>query len=73
MYGGDIAEAFCGVPESMKQKCRKRLTPEPAEILCEWESTDFEGWEQMVKTAADLRFSAEGAAPREKTEPPSTL
>lgn len=37
------------------------------------ESTDFEGWEQMVKAAADLRFSAEGAALRAGTEPPSTL
>ena len=34
---GSIAEAFYGVPESLKQECRKRLTPELAEILCEWE------------------------------------
>lgn len=30
---GSIAEAFYGVPEYLKQECRKRLTPEVAEIL----------------------------------------
>ena len=35
---GSIAEAFYGVPEELRQECRKRLTPELAEILREWES-----------------------------------
>ena len=35
---GSIAEAFYGVPEYLKQECRKRLTPELAEILRWWES-----------------------------------
>ena len=35
---GSIAEAFYGVPEDLKQECRKRLTPELAEILRRWES-----------------------------------
>ena len=35
---GSIAEAFYGVPEDLKQECRKRLTPELAEILRWWES-----------------------------------
>ena len=30
---GSIAEAFYGVPEELRQECRKRLTPELAEIL----------------------------------------
>ena len=34
---GSIAEAFYGVPENLKQECRKRLTPELAGILREWE------------------------------------
>ena len=34
---GSIAEAFYGVPEELRQECRKRLTPELAEILIEWE------------------------------------
>ena len=34
---GSIAEAFYGVSENLKQECRKRLTPELAEILIEWE------------------------------------
>ena len=33
-----IAEAFYGVPEELWQECRKRLTPELAEILRRWES-----------------------------------
>ena len=35
---GSIAEAFYGVPEELKQECCQRLTPEPAEILCELEN-----------------------------------
>ena len=35
---GSIAEAFYGVPEELRQECRKRLTPELAEILRWWES-----------------------------------
>ncbi len=35
---GSIAEAFYGVPEELRQECRKRLPPELAEILREWES-----------------------------------
>ena len=35
---GSIAEAFYGVPEELWQECRKRLTPELAEILRRWES-----------------------------------
>ena len=35
---GSIAEAFYGVPEELRHECRKRLTPELAEILREWES-----------------------------------
>ena len=34
---GSIAEAFYGVPEELRQESRKRLTPELAEILIEWE------------------------------------
>ena len=30
---GSIAEAFYGVPEDLKQECRKRLTPDLEEIL----------------------------------------
>ena len=33
-----ISEAFYGVPEELRHECRKRLTPELAEILREWES-----------------------------------
>lgn len=29
---GSIAEAFYGVPENLKQECRKRLTPNLEEI-----------------------------------------
>ena len=29
---GSIAEAFYGVPENLKQECRKRLTPDLEEI-----------------------------------------
>ena len=36
---GSIAEAFYGVPEELRQECRKRLTPELAEILRRWEGT----------------------------------
>lgn len=35
---GSIAEAFYGVPEELRHECRKRLTPELAEILRRWES-----------------------------------
>ena len=35
---GSIAEAFYGVPEELRQECRKRLTPELSEILRQWES-----------------------------------
>ena len=35
---GSIAEAFYGVPEELRHECRKRLPPELAEILREWES-----------------------------------
>ena len=35
---GSIAEAFYGVPEELRQECRKRLTPELAAILHRWES-----------------------------------
>ena len=34
---GSIAEAFYGVPEDLKQECRKRLTPELERILLERE------------------------------------
>lgn len=34
---GSIAEAFYGVPEDLKQKCRQRLTPELERILLERE------------------------------------
>lgn len=34
---GSIAEAFYGVPDELQHECRKRLTPELAEILIEWE------------------------------------
>ena len=40
---GSIAEAFYGVPEELRQECRKRLTPELAEILYEWEATLYKG------------------------------
>ena len=36
---GSIAEAFYGVPEELRQECRKRLPPELSEILRRWEST----------------------------------
>ena len=35
---GSIAEAFYGVPEELRQECRKRLPPELAAILRRWES-----------------------------------
>ena len=35
---GSNAEASYSVPEELRQECRKRLTPELAEILREWES-----------------------------------
>ncbi len=35
---GSIAEAFYGVPEELRHECRKRLTPELAEILRELEN-----------------------------------
>lgn len=35
---GSIAEAFYGVPEELRQECRKRLTPELAAILRRWEA-----------------------------------
>lgn len=35
---GSIAGAFYGVPEELRHECRKRLTPELAEILCELEN-----------------------------------
>ena len=35
---GSIAETFYGVPEELRQECRKRLPPELAEILRRWES-----------------------------------
>ena len=38
---GSIAEAFYGVPEELRHECRKRLTPELAEILIEWEKAAF--------------------------------
>ena len=34
---GSIAEAFCGVPEEMKEECRKRLSPEMLEVLDRFE------------------------------------
>ena len=40
---GSIAEAFYSVPEELRQECRKRLTPELAEILHEWEATLYKG------------------------------
>lgn len=38
---GSIAEAFYGVPEELRQECRKRLTPELAAILRRWESAFY--------------------------------
>ena len=38
---GSIAEAFYGVAEELRHECRKRLTPELAEILIEWEKAAF--------------------------------
>ena len=38
---GSIAEAFYGVPDELRHECRKRLTPELAEILIEWEKAAF--------------------------------
>ena len=35
---GSIAEASYGVPEELRQECRKRLTPELSEILRRWEN-----------------------------------
>ena len=35
---GSIAEAFYGVPEELRQECRKRLTPELSEILRRWKA-----------------------------------
>ena len=34
---GSIAEAFFGVPEEMKEECRKRLSPEMLEVLDRFE------------------------------------
>ena len=33
---GSIAEAYYGVPESLKEECRKRVTPEMLEVLMEF-------------------------------------
>ena len=33
---GSIAEAYYGVPESLKEECRKRVTPEMLEVLTEF-------------------------------------
>jgi ADP-ribosylglycohydrolase len=30
---GSIAEAFYGVPDDLKEECRKRITPEMREVL----------------------------------------
>ena len=30
---GSIAEAFYGVPDNLKEECRKRITPEMLEVL----------------------------------------
>ena len=35
---GSIAEAFYGVPEELRQECRKRLPTELTDILCAWEA-----------------------------------
>ena len=43
---GSIAETFYGVPEELRQECRKRLTPELAEILRRWESA----WHTALST-----------------------
>lgn len=40
---GSIAGAFYGVPEELRQECRKRLTPELAAILHRWESALYNG------------------------------
>ena len=40
---GSIAEAFYGVPEELRQECRKRLTPELAEILIDGRKLRFDG------------------------------
>ena len=40
---GSIAEAFYGVPEELRQECRKRLTPELSVILRQWESALYNG------------------------------
>ena len=37
---GSIAEAFYGVPEELRQECRKRLPPELTDILCAWEARE---------------------------------
>ena len=34
---GSIAEGFYGVPDGLKQECRRRLTPELTEILQRWD------------------------------------
>ena len=46
---GSIAEAFYGVPEELRQECRKRLTPELSEILRRWESALYNEKKYVVE------------------------
>ena len=39
---GSMAEAFYGVPEELKEECRKRITPEMREVLARFEKRVFQ-------------------------------
>ena len=39
---GSMAEAFYGVPEELKEECRKRITPEMREVLTRFEKRVFQ-------------------------------
>ena len=49
---GSMAEAFYGVPEELKEECRKRITPEMREVLARFDKARVDKGTVLLSTSA---------------------
>ena len=64
---GSMAEAFYGVPEELKEECRKRITPEMKEVLDRFDKARVDKGTVLLSTSeADNGYGESGNVDKEK-------
>ena len=64
---GSMAEAFYGVPEELKEECRKRITPEMKEVLDRFDKARVDKGTVLLTTSeADNGYGESGNVDKEK-------